>query len=69
MPSPTAVTELFAQLSDPDPEVRRTAAQGLGCLDVHAAVEPLLDALRDPDPEVRAMAVWALDEINPTKIG
>jgi beta-lactamase regulating signal transducer with metallopeptidase domain len=69
MPSPSSITSLLAQLSDPDPQVRRTAAQGLGCLDVHVAVEPLLDALRDPDPGVRAMAVWALDEINPTKIG
>ena len=31
-----------------------------------AFVEPLLDALVDLAPEVRAMAVWALDEINPT---
>jgi len=69
MPSPSAITELIAQLSDPDPQVRRTAVQSLGCLDVVAGVEPLLDALRDPDPGVRAMAVWALDEINPTKIG
>jgi beta-lactamase regulating signal transducer with metallopeptidase domain len=31
------------------------------------AVEYLLDALRDPDPAVRAMAIWALDETNPSR--
>jgi beta-lactamase regulating signal transducer with metallopeptidase domain len=66
LPSPSAINELIAGLSDPDPEIRRAAAQSLGCLDVYAAVNPLLDALRDPDATVRAMAVWALDEINPT---
>ncbi|MFG1690752.1 M56 family metallopeptidase [Gemmatimonadota bacterium] len=69
MPTPTDINDLIAQLSDPDPAVRRIAVQSLGCLDVLAGVEPLLDALRDSDPTVRAMAVWALDEINPTKIG
>ena len=46
---------------------RGAAALRLGVLGDVAAVDPLLDALRDPDPGVRAMAVWALDEINPTQ--
>ena len=63
------VPDLIARLADPDPQVRRIAAQTLGCLDDFRAVEPLLDTLEDPDPTVRAMTVWALDEINPTNNG
>jgi beta-lactamase regulating signal transducer with metallopeptidase domain len=46
---------------------RRLAARDLGLLGEFSAVDPLLDAMRDPDPMVRSMAVWALDEINPSR--
>lgn len=67
------VPELVSLLSDTDPEKRREAALTLGLfgiqdrLDSAWAVDGLLDALRDPEPEVRAMAIWALDEINPSR--
>jgi HEAT repeat protein len=58
---------LLAALSEDDPRMRRSAAEYLGCWGDERAVEGLLDALRDPEPSVRAMAVWALDEINPSR--
>jgi HEAT repeat protein len=58
---------LLSALADDDPWLRRSAAECLGCLDDERAVEGLLDALRDPEPAVRAMAIWALDEINPSR--
>ncbi|MGD2152501.1 MAG: HEAT repeat domain-containing protein [Gemmatimonadales bacterium] len=58
---------LLAALSDDDPRLRRSAAEWLGRLDDERAVDGLLDALRDPEPSVRAMAVWALDETNPSR--
>jgi HEAT repeat protein len=61
------VPALIAALSDDDAGMRRSAAEWLGESGDPQAVDPLLDALRDPDPSVRAMAVWALDEINPSR--
>ncbi len=58
---------LMDALGDTDAEVRCSAAEWLGVRGDARAVEPLLDTLRDPDPTVRAMAVWALDEINPSR--
>ncbi len=58
---------LTAALQDDDPRMRRSAAEWLGIRGDERAVEPLLDALRDPQPAVRAMAIWALDEINPSR--
>lgn len=58
---------LIAALRDDDPRMRRSAAEWLGIHGDERAVEPLLDALRDPEPPVRAMAIWALDEINPSR--
>ncbi|UCC82616.1 MAG: HEAT repeat domain-containing protein [Gemmatimonadota bacterium] len=58
---------LTTALSDHDPRMRRSAAEWLGIRGDERAVEPLLDALRDPQPAVRAMAIWALDEINPSR--
>ncbi len=58
---------LTTALSDDDPRMRRSAAEWLGIHGDERAVEPLLDALRDPQPAVRAMAIWALDEINPSR--
>ncbi|UCC82617.1 MAG: HEAT repeat domain-containing protein [Gemmatimonadota bacterium] len=61
------VNTLLVALADEDPWMRRSAAECLGCLGDERAVDGLLDALRDPEPSVRAMAVWALDEINPSR--
>jgi beta-lactamase regulating signal transducer with metallopeptidase domain len=55
------------QLADADPGVRARAAERLGLLGAPEAVDALLDALEDEDPAVRATAVWALDEINPSR--
>jgi HEAT repeat protein len=63
------VTSVIAVLQDEDPRVRRSAAEWLGGRGDPRAVEPLLEVLRDSEPAVRAMAVWALDEINPTRFG
>lgn len=54
-------------LSAESAKTRRNAALSLGVLGAFEAIDHLLDALRDPDPSVRAMAVWALDEINPSR--
>jgi hypothetical protein len=54
-------------LGDSDAEMRASAAEWLGKADDERSVEALLDALRDPDPAVRAMAIWALDETNPSR--
>jgi beta-lactamase regulating signal transducer with metallopeptidase domain len=59
--------ELMAALRTGSPEARRSAACQLGRLGDEAAVEALLEAMRDADPAVRSMAVWALDEINPSR--
>jgi beta-lactamase regulating signal transducer with metallopeptidase domain len=58
---------LIAALRDDDPSMRRSAAEWLGIAGEERAVDPLLDTLRDPEPPVRAMAIWALDEINPSR--
>lgn len=57
------------ELRDPVPRVRAVAAEKLGLLGAPEAVEPLLGVLEDPDAAVRAAAVWALDEINPSRPG
>jgi HEAT repeat protein len=65
----SALNELMSRDSDD----RVDAAFDLGVLGMSGcqasdlAVKPLLETLRDPIPEVRAMAVWALDEINPSR--
>jgi HEAT repeat protein len=61
------VSALIAALEDDDADMRCSAAEYLGDLGDPQAVEALLDTLRDPDPAVRAMAIWALDEINPSR--
>jgi len=72
---PHALTELLGDLQSRDALARQEAAFGLGLLGVTGAldsldpVEPLLDLLQDPAPEVRAMAIWSLDEINPSRWG
>lgn len=54
-------------LTAPDARTRALAAQRLGILGAVEAVDPLLDALEDDNAAVRASAVWALDEINPSR--
>jgi HEAT repeat protein len=61
------VPALIAALNDGELAMRHSAAEWLGKSGDPRAVDPLLDALRDREPSVRAMAVWALDEINPSR--
>ncbi|MDA1094868.1 MAG: HEAT repeat domain-containing protein [Acidobacteria bacterium] len=68
---PDAVAPLTAALSDPQMEVRASAAFGLGLLgDVTAsqplASQPLIDALRDVEPVVQARAAQALASLGAT---
>lgn len=65
-PTPeTVLPRLLAVLKDPNPELRRTAAQSLGKIASAKAVPALVAALRDPDASVRRNAVWALGMIGP----
>jgi beta-lactamase regulating signal transducer with metallopeptidase domain len=61
------VPALIDALDDKDAALRTSAAEYLGQRGDPRAVEALLDTLRDRDPSVRAMAIWALDEINPSR--
>ncbi len=65
---------LLRRLESKDAEERRRAAWNLGFLgildgldSIEPVVDGLMDALRDPVPEVRAMAIWSLDEVNPSR--
>ena len=62
-----SVTELIDELRAADAVRRAAAALALGRAGDERAVHPLLDALQDSSPEVWAAAVWALDEINPSR--
>lgn len=64
---PGRLGEYLADLGASDAATRRLAAEALGRLGDPRAVDPLLDALEDAEPAVRAMAIWALDEINPSR--
>lgn len=67
----TQLTALLKSLSDPDPDVRREAAQDLGDLvggarktgQLAAAPSDLVNTLYDPDAGVREAASWALGMI------
>ncbi|UCG87515.1 MAG: HEAT repeat domain-containing protein [Gemmatimonadota bacterium] len=61
------IDRLMDDLTSSDADTRQEAAWKLGLLGDEQAVEYLLNALRDPDPAVRAMAIWALDETNPSR--
>ncbi len=63
------VASLIAALRDGDSKIRVSAAERLGRIGSEVSVDALLDALRDPDAAVRAMAVWSLDETNPSREG
>ncbi|HEX6385892.1 MAG TPA: Npt1/Npt2 family nucleotide transporter [Anaerolineae bacterium] len=56
----TAVAVAVAGISDPNPAVRRVAAEILGNLAVPEATDALVNALDDPDAEVRAALLRSL---------
>ena len=59
-----AVPAIMAALQDPDPQLRRQAAQSLGELRSPRAFHVLVDALReDADVEVRKMGAAALGSL------
>ncbi len=59
--SPSQVTEtLVVLLQDPQPDIRRTAAQSLGKIGSPEAIPALISALDDQDEEVRHWSAWAL---------
>ena len=62
-------TRLSELLADPDPEVRRTAAEGLGKIGHPTASPELIAALADRDPKVRAAAALALGRVGDGKSG
>jgi hypothetical protein len=66
-PRSVGLEALIDALDDEDVAMRSSAAESLGNRGDPRAVEALLDTLRDPDSRVRARAIWALDEINPTR--
>lgn len=55
-----SVTVAVDGLSNPDPSVRRVAAEVLGNLSVPRATEALVNALSDADPDVREASLRAL---------
>jgi HEAT repeat protein len=68
---------LLQELRSEDHQSRRDAALSLGILgqgrdydstvEKERVVDALLVSMGDPVPEVRAAAVWALDELNPSR--
>src|SRR2546427_144669 len=64
-----ALPHLRAVLKDPNPELRRTAAQSLGKIARKEAVPALMEALCDPDAGVRRHAAWALGMIGEDAVG
>lgn len=70
-PSAPAVVsvKLTELLADPDPEVRRTAAEALGKVGHQSAESALIAALDDRDPRVRAAAALALGRLVGSKEG
>jgi HEAT repeat protein len=66
LPRDKEIDKLIADLKDPMPDRRRSAAWSLGKMKpvVKAAIEPLaVAAEKDPDPGVRHSAQWALKAI------
>jgi HEAT repeat protein len=57
---PHAVAIAVAGVSDPDPRLRRVAAEILGNLDAPEATQALVNGLADPDPLVRAALLRSL---------
>lgn len=63
-PAPAARTLLVAALSDPNAQVRRLAAVGVGMRSDSTMNARLITLLRDRDPGVRAAAAWALGAVH-----
>jgi MFS family permease len=61
--SPLAGEDLIKALDDINPEVRRTAAAGLGDLKDEDAVAPLIEEMADTESDIRAEAAEALGKI------
>jgi tetratricopeptide (TPR) repeat protein len=68
------IDELLQGTRSNDSQERYTSTVLLGVLgrvdgidDVETVVDVLMDMLRDPVPQVRAVAVWSLDETNPSR--
>jgi len=57
------VEGLFAVLTDPTDEIRKSAARALGEIKDTRAVDPLIAALQDPSYGVRETAAYALGNI------
>lgn len=62
-----AINTFLTDLKDSDPETRILAAYFLGRIGSPEALDGLFAALNDTHVEVRFVAVWALDEINPSR--
>jgi hypothetical protein len=60
---PPVVPELIPLLKHERPEVRSTAAELYGLLDVSGDAAPLVALLHDPSPAVRAAAALALERV------
>jgi hypothetical protein len=62
-----SIDQLTELLDDPDAQMRRGAAEGLGKSGRQAGVaaHALIEALRDIDADVRRAAAWALGELGP----
>jgi hypothetical protein len=60
---PPVVPELIPLLGHERPEVRATAAELFGLLDVSGDAAPLVALLQDPSPRVRAAAALALERV------
>jgi len=56
---PTAIEPLIKLTNSSKPLVRMAACQGLGRIDTHKSVEPLIRSIDDPDPNVRRAAICA----------
>jgi len=64
-----AAPYLIRALSDPDVNVRASAAWALGYLEAKEAVPQLLKLLSDPDWQVRFSAAWALGKMGSEAAG
>lgn len=60
---PHRVNRMIRDLKDPNPEVRRYAAQALGWSKSSRAIEPLILTLQDDDDEVLRYAAQSLGKI------
>lgn len=69
-PTPEQVIpRLVGALKDPNPDLRRAAAQSLGKIARADSAPALMEALRDPDAGVRRQAAWAMGMIGADALG